>query len=63
MSDKLLLTLPLVGLSGIKGVLLGSFMAIGFGMGRSFGKIACEKIDYLEDSISVSIDSFTKKWR
>jgi|TARA_A100001388_G_C28749040_1_gene491122 hypothetical protein len=63
MPDRFLMTLPLVGLSGINGVVVGGFMAIGFGMGRTFGRLACEKIDSLEDSIAISLDSFTQKWR
>ena len=63
MADKFLMTLPLVGFSGINGVVMGGFMAVGFGMGRTFGRLACEKIDIMEDSIAISLDSFTQKWR
>lgn len=63
MADRFLMTLPLVGISGINGVVMGGFMAVGFGMGRTFGRLACEKIDILEDSLAISLDSFTQKWR
>ncbi len=63
MTDRFLMTLPLVGLSGVNGVIMGGFMAVGFGMGRTFGRLACEKIDNLEDSVAISLDSFTRKWR
>ena len=63
MTDRFLMALPIVGLSGINGVVMGGFMAVGFGMGRTFGRLACEKIDSLEDSVAISLDSFTQKWR
>ena len=63
MADRFLMTLPLVGISGINGVVMGGFMAVGFGMGRTFGRLACEKIDSLEDSLAISLDSFAQKWR
>ena len=34
-------------LGGFSGVLVGASAAIGFGMGRSFGRMACERLDIL----------------
>tara|TARA_Y100001934_G_C11684847_1_gene465086 strand:+ start:168 stop:392 length:225 start_codon:yes stop_codon:yes gene_type:complete len=74
MSQNLLMAIPVLGFSGIKGVILGGGAIIGFGVGKSFGTMACEKLDALEDSLSVSlqpgferfsdrISSFSEKWR
>ena len=39
-------------LGGFSGVLVGAYAAIGFGMGRSFGRMACERLDILEDKLA-----------
>jgi len=39
-------------LGGFSGVLVGASAAIGFGMGRSFGRMACERLDILEDKLA-----------
>ena len=74
MSQNLLMAIPVVGLSGIQGVLVGAGAIIGFGVGKSFGRMACEKLDSLEDSLAASvqpgfdrfsdrISSFSERWR
>jgi|TARA_X000000368_G_scaffold396912_1_gene365568 hypothetical protein len=74
MSQNLLMAIPMVGLSGIRGVLVGAGAIVGFGIGKSFGRMACEKMDYLEDGLAASvhpgferlsdrISSFSERWR
>jgi|TARA_B100001250_G_scaffold337845_1_gene304760 hypothetical protein len=74
MSQNLLMAIPVMGLSGIQGVLVGGGAIIGFGVGKSFGRMACEKLDSLEDSLAASvqpgfdrfsdrISSFSERWR
>ena len=42
-------SIPGLAIGGVNGVLVGAAAAIGFGMGRSFGRMACERLDILED--------------
>tara|TARA_B100001250_G_scaffold257896_1_gene222034 strand:- start:1434 stop:1658 length:225 start_codon:yes stop_codon:yes gene_type:complete len=74
MSQNLLMAIPMMGLSGIRGALFGGGAIVGFGVGRSFGRMACEKMDSLEDSLAASvhpgferlsdrISSFSERWR
>ena len=41
-----------LALGGFSGVFVGASAAIGFGMGRSFGRMACERLDFLEDKLA-----------
>ena len=41
-----------LALGGFSGVLIGASAAIGFGMGRSFGRMTCERLDILEDKLA-----------
>lgn len=74
MSQNLLMAIPAVGLSGIQGVLVGAGTAIGFGIGRSFGTMACEKLDSMEEILAASVQpgferfsnglsNFSERWR
>tara|TARA_Y100000748_G_scaffold277399_1_gene254369 strand:+ start:1031 stop:1255 length:225 start_codon:yes stop_codon:yes gene_type:complete len=74
MSQNMLMAIPMIGLSGIRGALFGGGAIVGFGVGRSFGRMACEKMDSLEDSLAASvhpgferlsdrISSFSERWR
>ena len=74
MSQNLLMAIPAIGISGIQGVLIGAGAIIGFGVGRSFGRMSCEKIDHIQDNLSASVlpkydifseklSSFSERWR
>ena len=74
MSQNLLMAIPMMGLAGIRVALFGGGAIVGFGVGRSFGRMACEKMDSLEDSLAASvhpgferlsdrISSFSERWR
>ena len=39
---------------GVRGVLIGGTAAIGYGMGRTYGRIACEYLDGLEVKVEDS---------
>jgi len=39
---------------GVRGVLIGSTAAIGYGMGRTYGRIACEYMDGLQVKVENS---------
>jgi hypothetical protein len=54
MSDSVLFSIPSTAIMGIRGVLFGGAAAIGFGMGRSFGRMACERLDILEDKLAAA---------
>tara|TARA_Y100001968_G_C18975236_1_gene534209 strand:- start:268 stop:492 length:225 start_codon:yes stop_codon:yes gene_type:complete len=74
MSQNLLMAIPAIAISGLQGVLIGGGAIIGFGVGRSFGKMSCDKLDYIQDNLSASvlpkydlfsekISSFSERWR
>ena len=73
MSRNLLSDIPLIG-RPLMGVFVGAAAAIGFGVGRSFGFMACEKLDHLEDTLAAtvqpgfdrfsnSLSNFSERWR
>jgi len=73
MSRNPLLAIPIIG-RPLQGVFIGAAAAIGFGIGRSFGTMACDKLDYLEDTLSISVQpgferfsnslsNFSERWR
>ena len=45
-------SIPGLAIAGVSGVLVGAAAAIGFGMGRSFGRMACDRLDILEDKLA-----------
>ena len=44
-------SIPGLAIAGVSGVLVGAATAVGFGMGRSFGRMACGRLDILEDKL------------
>tara|TARA_B110000014_G_C19612285_1_gene324035 strand:- start:175 stop:369 length:195 start_codon:yes stop_codon:yes gene_type:complete len=45
-------SIPGLAIAGVSGVFVGAAVAIGFGMGRSFGRMACDRLDILEDKLA-----------
>jgi|ETNmetMinimDraft_1059919.scaffolds.fasta_scaffold375916_2 hypothetical protein len=45
-------SIPGLAIAGVSGVFVGAAVAIGFGMGKSFGRMACDRLDILEDKLA-----------
>ena len=45
-------SIPGLAIAGVSGVFVGAAVAIGFGMGRSFGRMACDRLDILADKLA-----------
>ena len=45
-------SIPGLAIAGVSGVLVGAAAAIGFGMGRQLSRMACDRLDILEDKLA-----------